>query len=408
MAANFRDHVHAFLAEAVVDRAEIDRFLDPDQPKWARFDAELGYLPHPSRVPDGVDDSVSTYRYGALGERLAIAYADRPCRVNTYGDSFTQCHQVSDGETWQEYLAAHLGEPVRNFGVGGYGVLQACRRLRREEAGAASAEHVVLNIYLDDHYRNLDAYRMLRVGRQWWDRYQSLPTSMFHANPWDHVRFDATGALVDRPNPCPTPESLYDLCDPDFLVETFGDDLVVHLLVGRRTGRWDFLADHRETAAALGLDLDVGDDGGGDASARAADAFYDRCAFRASATLVERTRRDLAEQGKRLLVLLSYPGGDVADACAGKARPDEEFVRHLDDLGIEYVDSLAGHIADYQAFALSPQDYRDRFYNGHYTPAGNHLFAFMVKQRFVDWLDPAPPAYADRTSPLSVRGEALA
>jgi hypothetical protein len=48
-------------------------------------------------------------------------YADKKCRINTYGDSFTQCHQVSDGETWQEYLAAHLGEPVRNFGMGGYG-----------------------------------------------------------------------------------------------------------------------------------------------------------------------------------------------------------------------------------------------------------------------------------------------
>ena len=27
-----------------------------------------------------------------------------------------------DGKTWQEYLAAHLGEPLRNFGVGGFGV----------------------------------------------------------------------------------------------------------------------------------------------------------------------------------------------------------------------------------------------------------------------------------------------
>jgi hypothetical protein len=32
--------------------------------------------------------------------------------------SFTQYHQVSDGETWQEYLAAHLGEPVGDFGIG--------------------------------------------------------------------------------------------------------------------------------------------------------------------------------------------------------------------------------------------------------------------------------------------------
>src|SRR5256885_2648577 len=64
--------------------------------------------------------------------RTSIMYADRPCRINTYGDSFTQCHQVSDHETWQEYLAAHLGEPIRNFGMGGYGFYQAYRR-RSEE-----------------------------------------------------------------------------------------------------------------------------------------------------------------------------------------------------------------------------------------------------------------------------------
>ena len=66
-------------------------------------------------------------------QATAFLYVGRPCRINTYGDSFTQCHQVSDGETWQEYLAAHLGEPIRNFGMGGYGAYQAYRRMVREE-----------------------------------------------------------------------------------------------------------------------------------------------------------------------------------------------------------------------------------------------------------------------------------
>jgi hypothetical protein len=46
---------------------------------------------------------------------------------------FHACHQVSDNETWQEYLAGHLGEPIRNFGMGGFGVYQAYRRMIREE-----------------------------------------------------------------------------------------------------------------------------------------------------------------------------------------------------------------------------------------------------------------------------------
>jgi hypothetical protein len=65
-------------------------------------------------------------------------YSDGVRRINTYGDSFTQCAQVSDGETWQEILAAHLGEPIGNFGVSGYGVHRPtsawCARNRRRTA----------------------------------------------------------------------------------------------------------------------------------------------------------------------------------------------------------------------------------------------------------------------------------
>jgi hypothetical protein len=62
-----------------------------------------------------MNDSTKRQCHRALG---------RACRVHTYGDSFTHCDQVSDGETWQEFLAAHLQEPVKNFGVGGYSVFQ--------------------------------------------------------------------------------------------------------------------------------------------------------------------------------------------------------------------------------------------------------------------------------------------
>jgi hypothetical protein len=401
----FTDLVHGFLGDAVVSRADVDRFLDPDEPKWATFDPDLGYVPHPSRVPDGVDGAVSTYRYGAFGERLTLNYADRPCRINSYGDSFTQCHQVSDGETWQEYLAAHLEEPIRNFGVGGYGVYQACLRLWRIEATTAAADHVVVNIYLDDHYRNLDAFRMLRVGKGWWDANRPHGTSMFHANPWRHVRFDGAGDLVELPNACPTPESLYQLCDRDFVLDTYADDLVVQLLVGRRTGRFDFLERHVETAKALGLHLDLG---GSEAARRSAEAFYDRCAFGSTIILLERVRRTLTEQGKRLLVLLSYPGDEVADACRGRLRSDAEFVRQLDEAGFDYVDSLARHLADYAAFSVSPASSTNRLYNGHYTPAGNHCFAFLVKPDIVRWLRPAPPAYASPAGTTPTTAEHLA
>ena len=43
-------------------------------------------------------------------------------------------------------MAATLGEPVRNFGVGGFSVYQAYRRMLREEE-VVPAEHIVFNIF---------------------------------------------------------------------------------------------------------------------------------------------------------------------------------------------------------------------------------------------------------------------
>lgn len=106
-------------------RADIDDWLALRAFPFAKYDRELGYLHRDRQFAEGLDGAICTYRYDANGARHTSAYADRPCRINTYGNSFTSCEQVSDGETWQEVLAAHLGEPIRNFGIGGYSVYQA-------------------------------------------------------------------------------------------------------------------------------------------------------------------------------------------------------------------------------------------------------------------------------------------
>ena len=98
-----------YLRASAVPRSVIDGFLRG--PSWARFDPELGYVLGNFLPTDGIDGSATISTVRPDGARTSFMYADRKCRINTYGDSFTQCHQVSDGETWQEYLAAHLGEP---------------------------------------------------------------------------------------------------------------------------------------------------------------------------------------------------------------------------------------------------------------------------------------------------------
>ena len=62
-------------------------------------------------------------------------------------------------------MAAHIQEPIRNYGVGGYGVYQAYLRMLKVEK-ADPVRHVILNIWDDDHYRNLDSWRSIRFGQR--------------------------------------------------------------------------------------------------------------------------------------------------------------------------------------------------------------------------------------------------
>src|ERR1700722_7373365 len=150
-----------YLRESAVSREVIDAFVE--RPHRATFDPELGYVLHNCVVPWGIGDSRTVETFRPDGARSRFLYADRKPRINTFGNSFTEGNQVSDGETWQEYLAGHLGEPIANFGVGGYGVYQAYRRMLRVEREADGAENVIFYVWGDDPTRSIMRCRWAQI-----------------------------------------------------------------------------------------------------------------------------------------------------------------------------------------------------------------------------------------------------
>jgi len=382
--------VQEFLTALTYTRKEVDTFLDSSQPNFARFDEELGYLLRDHVMKNGVDGSRSIVTFAKTGERTMINYAHLACRINAYGDSFTQGFQVSDGETWPEYLAAHLGEPIRNFGIGGYGVYQAYRRMLREEVTSARANCILLNIYgMDDHLRSIDAWRWLRFGERW----RGVPGALhlFHGNPWVHARLNfVTDELEEKPNLFPSPGSLYDLTNPDRVIESFRNDLIVKLLASERLGVPFDTKELVPIAEKLGVLLDFSSP---QATAQTARELLIQYGLRVSMKIVEKARTFAEQQGSKLMVLLSYDTGSVRLACEGSPREDRVFVDFLKDHDIPLVDSLAKHVEDFRAFNLSAQEYVNRYYIGHYKPQGNHFFAFAIKDAVVDWLDPKPLSY---------------
>ncbi len=105
-----------YVRESVLLKEELDIFLSAEEPSWARFDPDVGYTLGNYMPRDGMDGSLTISTATSNGARTSSVYTDRPCRINTYGNSFTHCHQVSDQETWQEYLSPHLREPILNYG----------------------------------------------------------------------------------------------------------------------------------------------------------------------------------------------------------------------------------------------------------------------------------------------------
>jgi hypothetical protein len=52
-----------------------------------------------------------------------------------------------------------------------------------------------------------------------------------------------------------------------------------------------------------------------------------------------------------------------------------------------------GHVEDFARLRLTIPEYFKRYYDGHFNPAGNHLFAHAIKDTIVDWLEPKPIPY---------------
>ncbi len=377
-----------YLRDSAVSKGVIDTFLNENT--WAQFDPELGYRLGHYMPRDGLDGSQTISTAQPAGWRTSFMYADRPCRINTYGNSFTQCHQVSDGETWQEYLAAHLGEPIRNFGMGGYGVYQSYRRMLREEATDHAAEYVVLYVWGDDHIRNLLRCRHASFYRHW----NNFGGKMFHNNFWAHVEMELdTGQWQEKENRLPTRESLYKMTDAEWMVENLKDDLALHMMV--------FAAGHvrdidMEMVGTLAKRLDIS---AVDAPARAANprgyvrGVLDKYGLAATRHILTQAAEFARRQEKKLLVVLFDPGRVMPQLVGGQARYDQEIVDFLRENDFNYFDMNVVHAEDFKSFRLSFNEYRRRYFIGHYNPAGNHFFAFAIKDTIVNWLDPKPITY---------------
>lgn len=391
-----------YIRSAAASETEIDVFLN--ESSWARFDPDVGYILGNYSPFDGLDGSktISTARQD--GARTSFVYTDRPCRINTYGNSFTQCHQVSDAETWQEYLAGHLGEPIRNYGMGGFGVYQAFRRMLREESTEKGAEYLMLYIWGDDHIRTLLRCRYA-LTRSWnieQDKKEGVGI-MFHGNFWCNIEMNMkTGALEEHESRIRTPEKLYQMTDPDWMYENLKDDLALQMYLFERGQISDIDINQMQDLAGY-LDFEINPDA--EDIRQEIRELLSKYAYAATKYILNRSIEFARDNDKKLMVILLDPGGAMRQVLNGKPRADQEIVDFLKENQFNYFDMNRVHAEDYKAFNLSLDEYYQRYFIGHYNPMGNHFFAFSIKPRIVEWLDPPPFTYRKSdTLPADFKG----
>ncbi len=346
------------------------------------YDAELGFIHGPSiHSGNGVNGTNTFYDYEEDGARKIVIYADRPCRIHTYGDSFTHCDQVNDGETWQEYLAAHLQEPIRNYGVGGYSVYQAYRRICAVRDAGQQAEYIILNIFDDDHYRNLISWRCLRGSRS---RSHNLETA-------PHLRVDVgAGTCVEHDHLIARPEDLNKLCDLDYVCSEFGDDPLLYLSLAKLNEGEQaaiYLAGGCERfglAAPAGAIANI---------KAAADAVFTEAALYSTRHVVGLVEQFCAENGIKLMFVLSYEEGTIRSVLAGEERFDREFVDWLKGRPHPVIDMCDAFKTEFDHSTFDLDVFMKRYYIGHHTPLGNAVTAWEMMDAVVDWLDPKPLSY---------------
>ncbi len=380
---------HDYLRTAAVPKDVLDVFLDPNQRAWARFDPELGYRLGNSLLRDGIDGSRTISTAQADTSRTPHMYVHRPCRINTYGNSFTQCHQVSDGETWQEYLAAHFGEPIRNYGMGGYGTFQAYRRMVRVEQSPQAAENIIFYLWGDDHLRSVMRCRYALI-HTFWDSQGGLA---FHNNFWANLEMDLESAeFVERDNLLPTPESLYKMSDPEFMVSALDDDLMLQLCVARRVDVQTLDLDRIDRLAAC-LGTEGLDRRSNESIAASCERLMHEYGFAATRLILDNVAAFCRDHNKRLLIVLLCPRA-TKELLRGHDRYDQSLLDFIRERGFHYFDMNQAHLDDFADFRIGPDEYLKRYFIGHYSPAGNHFFAFQVKNAILEMLDPPPVTYS--------------
>ena len=143
--------------------------------------------------------------------------------------------------------------------------------------------------------------------------------------------------------------------------------------------------------------------GAGSDRRRQAQMLLNRYGQRATIFILDKARAFAQSAGKTLLIVLNYTAR--TDHFRGSVvtwdgmRRDQEIHDRLSANSVPLFDMNAVHQREHDQVSGPYNEYMSRYMvdgDGHYNPRGNHFFAYALKDRLLELLDPKPLPYQDR------------
>jgi hypothetical protein len=201
----------------------------------------------------------------------------------------------------------------------------------------------------------------------------------------------ASGRFVEKENLLPTREALIQMSDPQRMVDLLRDDLALRLFAFQLGLIRDLDREATDRLAAhLGYRFDWSREDGLRAQAG---NLLDRYSLQATQFVLDKARDVARRNGRELMIVLFDPYRVMPALRDGKPRFDQPVVDYLSREGFRSFDMNEVHLREFRRFGLPYDEYMKLYFIGHYNARGNHFFAYSIKDRIVEWLDPKPLPY---------------
>ena len=191
-----------------------------------------------------------------------------------------------------------------------------------------------------------------------------------------NVKSQKQGSSLNAENPCPTRDSVYNLCDFDWVCANFEHDFGLEMRMAylqvsagktRLQAFWILYQSTTDTSVQP--------------SPRVCESSTRSKQFAVA-----------SKQGVSSTYSLTAMEA-ITKAIDDGWRFDQQFVDFMRSKGLPVVDLMQAHDADFARFNIGLAQYLRRYFIGHYNPLGNFFTALALKDKLVEVLEPKPLPY---------------